>query len=221
MHPAHRAVRALLWGALLTWNSWGQQAPVPPPPAPPSRIKLDGPPGDYVVEMLPEGAKATTNPARFTYRGWLYVPEGLAFADPGSPNAAKYPAPERRVMEALAVARNEGIAAVVPFWSPEERKNILETVTDPAVNRGMNGFLKAVETSVFLAKVLYGPYTIMLVQHIGQALPSAQAPAHYTLKLVNGQYFLTNDLMADPVFTYLTEKYVRQLVAEMIGQKAR
>ncbi len=192
------------------------QAPVPPPPS--SRLKIDfaAPPQDHVVEFSPDKTRASLNPIRFTFRGWVYAPEGLSMT---SPDANKFPPEERRLRDALAAAKKQGIIAIVPFWSPAEQAGVKKTVSEPNVNAGMTSFLRSVENSIFLGKVLYGPYSIMLVQHIGESLPASQAPARYTLKKVGDQYYLTDDLSADPVFMYLTEKYVRQLVAQITGQQ--
>lgn len=192
------------------------QAPVPPPPTRSLKIDFSAPAQPQVVEFVPDKAKASANPIRLTFRGWLYTPEGLSMS---SPDVKDFPVEERRLVAALGEARKKGILAVVPYWSPAEQTTIRRNVSDPTVNVGMTNFLRSVENSVILAKVLYGQYTILLVQHVGQSLQSAQAPARYTMKKVGEEYYLTDDLSADPVFMYLAEKYVRQLVAQVSGQQ--
>ncbi len=192
------------------------QAPVAPAPAGSPRIDFSAPAKDQVVEFLPDKARASLNPIRLTFRGWLYTPEGLSFS---SPDAEKFPPEERRLLEAIAAAKKGGIVAIVPYWSPTEQAQIKKTVTEPTVSNGMTSFLRSVENSIILGKILYGPYSLMLVQHIGPSLPASQAPARYTMKKVGEQYYLTDELSADPVFMYLADKYVRQLVAQITGQQ--
>jgi hypothetical protein len=206
---------AALAGTIVLPQCFGQ-APVPPPPARSPKINFSAPAADHVVEFTPDKVRSSVNPVRLTFRGWLYTPEGLSFI---SPDVAKYPAEERRLLEAIAAARKGGIVAVVPYWAPAEQATVRKTVTQPSVSEGMTSFLRSVENSVILAKILYGPYSVMLVQHIGESLPSAQAPARYVMKKVGDEFYLTDELAADPVFVYMAEKYVRQLVAQITGQQ--
>src|SRR4051794_2029713 len=128
------------------------QAPVAPPPSRTPRVDLTAPAQDHVVELFPEKSKASQNPLRLTFRGWIYMPEGLSFT---APDAAKFPAEEQRLIEALTESKKRGIQAVVPYWAPAEQANVRKTVSEPSVSTGMTGFLRSVENSIFLAKILY------------------------------------------------------------------
>jgi hypothetical protein len=209
-------LRPFFWILLASGTFCLAQAPVPPPPAKIAKAIYELPPQDYTIELTPDKAKASQNPLRMTYHGWQYMPEGLALF---SEKAAAFPEEERRLLAAISAAKKDGIQAILPYWSPTDRPNISQTIAEPKVREGMTGFLRSIENSIVLAKVLYGQYSILLVHHVGLSNAS-QAPARYVMKKMGEQYFLTDELAADPAFIYMAEKYCRQLSAQISGQVA-
>ena len=126
--------RLIAWAALASGAHVWAQAPVPPPPSTSKKIDFNAPPQNHTITLVAPKSGSTTNPIQMTFKGWMYMPEGLSMS---SPDVEKFPREERRLTMALKESRLKGIEAVVPFWAPAEQANIKKNVTDPNVMKGI------------------------------------------------------------------------------------
>ncbi len=93
---------------------------------------------------------------------------------------------------------------VLNLWAPAERDAMKSTISDAAMFAGSKSFYKKTQMSAFMVKVLYGSYTIFLIQHSGNEI--GNTILEYPIVKIDNSYYLTNKLEADPIYTYITDK---------------
>ncbi len=161
--------------------------------------------GDRItVEFFPSGEPEKVNPVALSFSGKVY--EDLVLAD--SPEKSKLAEDEMFLAKAIAINRSGTLEDVLSLWSPGERPGIRKVAEDPKVFEANQKFYGSIEKSFLKAKILYGTYTIYIVKH---SAGSGEILKDYPVKKVEGKYFLTNALREDPVFQYLTTKYIKKL----------
>lgn len=81
--------------------------------------------------------------------------------------------------------------------------------SDPKLFEANRRLFSSIAKSYLKAKIYYGTYVIFSVKHLDRT--SGERLKDYPIKKVQGEYFLTNTLREDPVFQYLTTKYINKL----------
>lgn len=161
--------------------------------------------GDRItVEFYPTGESEKVNPVALSFSGKVY--EDLVLPD--SPEKSNLTDDEKFLAKAIAINKTGTLEDVLSIWSPGERPGVKKLAEDPKIFEANQKFYSSIEKSSLKAKILYGTYTIYIVKH---SAGSGELLKDYPVKKVEGQYFLTNALQADPVFQYLTTKYIKKL----------
>ena len=156
------------------------------------------------IEFYPTGESEKVNPVALSFSGKVY--ENLVLPD--SPEKSNLTEDEAFLAKAIAINKSGTLEDVLSLWSPSERPGIRKVAEDPKIFEANQKFYGAIEKSSLKAKILYGTYTIYIVKHSGA---SGEILKDYPVKKVEGKYFLTNALKEDPVFQYLTTKYIKKL----------
>ena len=162
--------------------------------------------GDRItVDLYPAGELEKVNPVTLSFSGKVY--ENLVLSDsPEKPNLSE---DEKFLAKAIAINKSGTLEDVLSIWSPSERPSIRKVAEDPKIFEANRKFYSTIEKSSLKAKILYGTYTIYIVNHSDRV--SGERLKEYPVKKVDGQYFLTNALSEDPVFQYITTKYMKKL----------
>jgi hypothetical protein len=160
-----------------------------------ARVSFDMVPDDAGTDM--------TNAVSMSFEATLY-PVGWWF---DQIEAKLYtPAPDEAfVIDALRINKTGTAQDIKNLWLPEDQADIAAVVANINSLKANQTFLANVQNSTFQAKILYGAYTIFLVQHSHATL--GQIVNFYTLKQVAGKYYLTNYLKSDNVLKVLLNKY--------------
>ena len=162
--------------------------------------------GDRItIELYPSGESEKVNPVALSFSGKVY--ENLVLPD--SLEKSNLPDDEKFLAKAIAINKNGTLEEVLSIWNPSEREDIKKVASDPKIFEANRKFYSTIEKSSLKAKILYGTYTIYIVNHSDRV--SGERLKEYPLKKVEGKYFLTNALSEDPVFQYLTTKYIKKL----------
>jgi hypothetical protein len=160
-----------------------------------ARVSFDMVPDDAGTDM--------SNAVSMSFEATLY-PVGWWF---DQIEAKLYtPAPDEAfVIDALRINKSGTVQDIKNLWLPEEQADIAAVVANINSLKMSQTFLTNVSNSTFQAKILYGAYTIFLVQHSHATL--GEIVNFYTLKQVAGKYYLTNYLKSDNVLKVLLNKY--------------
>jgi hypothetical protein len=156
------------------------------------------------VELFPENGSKTGNPVTLILNGKTYPTNGwfdeMTAAGTATPD-------EKFIIDAVSTNKSGTVNDVRSLWTPDEQNTSF--FSDPKIFASSQSFFKRFTGSAFLAKILYGSYTIFIVQHDVEGYGTT---IHgYPLKNINGRFYLTNKLKDDPVFLYLSEKYSKTL----------
>lgn len=161
--------------------------------------------GHITVEFFPADDAGKTNPVVLSFSGKLYdnlpLPEGGA--------ASSLAGDEKFIAKVIETNRRGGLEEVLQLWNPPERPEIRKVASDPQAFEANRKLYATIGKSFLRAKIYYGSYVIFIVRHTDGG--SGEIVKDYPLKKVGGEYLLTNLLGADPVFQYLTTKYVSKL----------
>lgn len=97
---------------------------------------------------------------------------------------------------------------VLELWNPPERDEVRSMVSDPEMFAANRRFYRGIEDSALVAKILYGPYILFYVQHVGAFDDFIK---EYPVLQTDTGYYLTNALQDDPIFQYFSTAYVERL----------
>jgi hypothetical protein len=157
------------------------------------------------VELYPQGD--TTNPISLIFNGKVYT-ESWWF-DEVVKNTFIASDDEKFIINVVETNQKGTPEDVLTLWSPAERDQMKSIIFDTDAFAGNQGFYKRIQSSAFMAKILYGSYIIFLIQHTGNEIGNL-IHEYPTLK-VDNNYYLTNKLQSDPMFLFMTEKYSKTL----------
>lgn len=161
--------------------------------------------GRIAVEFFPAGDAGKTNPVVLSFSGKLY--DNLPLPESGETSSLADD--EKFIAKVIATNRRGGLEELLQLWNPPERPEIRKRASDPQTFEANRKLYATIGKSFLKAKIYYGSYVIFIVRHTDGG--SGEIVKDYPLKKVGGEYLLTNLLGADPVFQYLTTKYVSKL----------
>ena len=161
--------------------------------------------GRISVEFFPADDAAKTNPVVLSFSGKLYDNVPLPEAFESAPLAED----ERFVAKVIATNKRGGLEELLQLWNPPERPEIRKLASEQQTFEANRKFYSTIGKSFLRAKIYYGSYVIFIVRHTDGG--AGEIMKDYPLKKVGGEYLLTNTLSSDPVFQYLTTKYVSTL----------
>lgn len=161
--------------------------------------------GRISVEFFPTGEAEKTNPVVLSFSGKLY--DNVLLPEPGKPSALADD--EKAVAKIIATNRRGTLEELLQLWNPPERTEIRRLASDPQLFDANRKFYGTIAKSFLRAKIYYGSYVIFIVRHTDGA--SGEVMKDYPLKRVGDEYLATNALSNDPVFQYLTTKYLAKL----------
>jgi hypothetical protein len=153
-------------------------------------------------EYYPSNVVTNDNPIVVSFNGRIYA-ESWWF-DEVENNEFSPSADESFVMLADSVNRNGGLNDLLQLWPPDERQEASDTFGDPSVLAGNQGYFRQLTNSAFLEKIAYGPYTIFLIEQSGTE--TGDVITEVPIIKDGSNYYLTNKLKSDPLFTFLIEK---------------
>jgi hypothetical protein len=120
---------------------------------------------------------------------------------------------EAFIFDALRINRDGTVQDIQNLWLPEERADISNVLANMDVLKANQSFLANLKNSTFLAKILYGNYTIFLIQHSSSTI--GDIVNFYTIKKLDGKYYLTNYLKNDSVLKVIIYKYLPTLTLKV------
>lgn len=150
------------------------------------------------------GGRAEENPVTVSFNGRTY--EGgwwLSRIEESALTEA-----ESFLANAIEANRDLSPDEVLELWNPPERDEVRSMVSDPEMFAANRRFYRGIEDSALVAKILYGPYILFYVQHVGAFNDFIK---EYPVVETGSGYYLTNALQADPVFQYFSTAYVESL----------
>lgn len=158
-----------------------------------------------LFDLFPEGENI--NPVSLAFTGKVYT-ESWWFDEVSK---GIYPAAddEKFIIKIVDTNLSGTPQDVLNLWAPAEREEMKSLIFDTNIFANNRAFAKKVQASAFMVKILYGNYTIFLVQDSGTTI--GDLITTYTLKKVDNSYYQTNLLEADPVYIYITQKYSKSL----------
>lgn len=161
--------------------------------------------GRITVEFFPAGDADKSNPVVLSFSGKLY--DNLPLPEPGEPSTLADD--EKFIAKVIATNRRGSLEELLQLWNPAERADIRRLASDPQAFDANRKFYTSIGKSFLKAKIYYGSYAIFIVRHTDGV--SGEVMKDYPLKKVGDEYLLTNALSNDPVFQYLTTKYLSKL----------
>jgi hypothetical protein len=160
----------------------------------------------HTLELRPKTDLRAAHPVKVTFDAAVYLHKGQGKE---ISRASKSP-DEVFVATALDVYRTGTVDQVLKLWLPEERVEKRQLL----LSEGGALFKKAQEThraithAELRAKVLYGDFVLLGVEY---RFATERTTLVYPIVSRGGQYFMTDGLSDDPVFTYLIDRVVRDL----------
>ncbi len=162
----------------------------------------------YSVELRPQGSTEGDGPAiTVTFEGKLY--EGDWWLSSIANEKRPLQADEQLIVDYLGVNRSGTAEDVLTLWQPEEREEVAQMVLDPQIFEANRSLFVDMTDSAFVAKLRYGAYTLFFIQHDSRGVGSRINA--YPVKEIDGAFYVTNELQADPVFQYFTTAYIKTL----------
>lgn len=156
------------------------------------------------IEFYPKGEEAEkTNPIVLSFNGTVYTELPLLGTDQNLQDAEKF------LTKAIVVNRSDSLDEIAALWNPKERQALRSLASDPRLLDANRKFYSTISKSYLKAKIHYGTYVILVIKHLDTV--SGVVWKDYPIKKIGSEYFLTNELQEDPVFQYLTTKYIRKL----------
>ncbi len=163
--------------------------------------------GEQRIEFRPEGDAGP--PIVLSFQGELYD-ESHWFSQlegRGGLGAA-----EAFVIRVVNTGRDGEPEDVVALWSPEDEAEIRASVSDASLWQRNQLMSQQMADSALRAKVRYGPYTLMFVQHSADTFEDFVNV--YPLLERDGRFYLTAALKADPLYRFFVQYYSSQLVID-------
>ncbi len=114
---------------------------------------------------------------------------------------------EKFLIDAVKVNTNGKLSDVKKLWTLDEQNTSF--FSDPKVFARSQSIFKRITSAAFLAKIIYGNYVIFIVQFNVEGYGTMVN--QYPLKKQGGKFYFTNELMKDPVYHYLHDKYAKTL----------
>ncbi len=158
-----------------------------------------------IIEFYPSGDSEKTNPVILSFNGKLYDDA----SQPELNENSNLPDDEKFLAKVITTNSKGTLNDLVLLWAPEERQDIRRLASDSQLFEANQKAYSNITKSYLKAKIYYGTYIIFIVKHIDRV--SGERFKDYPIKKVLGEYFLTNALSKDPVFQYLTTKYINKL----------
>ncbi|MFZ4858386.1 MAG: hypothetical protein ACOYL3_18525 [Desulfuromonadaceae bacterium] len=158
------------------------------------------------VEFYPNNV-VTGAPVSVTLKGKIYT--GSSWFDELAKIPGAFSPDEIFITNYVAANANGTASDIISSWEPDEKESISVKVSDSQMFTKNQTYFKRLTGSAFLARILYGEFSIFLVQHVaGQDNTDIHA---YPVRMVAGKYYMTNKLSSDPVFLYIVQKYKNTL----------
>jgi len=148
------------------------------------------------LNVYPINTTVNINYANIVLTGKLYAEDiWLESISDGITQAA----PDETFIASVVKMNRNGLQAdVLNTWNPDERSKMSSYVNNAVMFSKSQNWYKAVKYSAFLAKMIYGEFTVFAVQHSMQS--GSNIILLYPIKNVSGSYYLTNQLSEDPIF---------------------
>jgi len=159
------------------------------------------------IQLYTEGDSQTINPVSLMFNGKVYT-ESWWF-DEVVKNTFIASDDEKFILKVVETNQKGTPQDVLNLWSPSEQDQMKSIIFDADAFAGNQGFYKRIQSSAFMAKILYGSYIIFLIQHTGNEI--GNLIHEYPIIKVDNNYYLTNKLQSDPMFLFITEKYSKTL----------
>ncbi len=157
------------------------------------------------VEFYPNNV-TTGTPVIMLLQGKTY-PVGGWFDE--MEKSGKYEADEKFVIDFLRNNQRGELDKIVDMWLHDDRAEIKAKLSDPT-NMALNVVTQSkMKENTFLAKIAYGDYRIFIVQQYLEGY--GHIKDSYPVLKKDGRFYITNNLLNDPVFTYLSNKYMSML----------
>ncbi len=116
------------------------------------------------ISVFPMKSITEINPTIIRLNGKIYT--DTIWIDDIITGKVQAESDENFIARVLTVNQSGSAADVLSTWNPDERTQMSTYINKPelfVVNKNWN---KSIKYSAFLAKVLYGEYTVFVVQHI-------------------------------------------------------
>lgn len=173
-----------------------------------------------VIEFYPPGESSINgNPITLTFNGTIYT-DSWWFDEitTGSTTTGKFIAgnDEKFIISVVNTYQTGTVQDILNLWSPSDQSQIQADLSDTQLLTARQNFFKNAQYSALMVKMMYGAYTIFLIQHTGPIIGSTIQ--EFPIVNINGNYYLTNRLQSDPIFVYIVDKYISALTFKQRAQ---
>ncbi|MCF6212302.1 MAG: hypothetical protein L3K24_16935 [Gammaproteobacteria bacterium] len=166
------------------------------------------------VKLVP-AVGSDKNPIYIKYKGKQYGDKGLKFSV-ARKEQENLLSVEKFVIELVDVLREGSPVQFAKFWEPKSQASIVPFYES---NKGRWDREKSVAQAVserrFVQLILYGDYALIQILEIYK--DGKYWVRTYPVKIIGSDYYLSNDLKEDPLYTYILEKYGRDFANKVKG----
>lgn len=168
--------------------------------------------GQINLQLVPDGTTSILNPIKVSFNGAIYSDSWWI----SEVAAGKFSPSVDELFMIKAIAKNSSgsLEDILTLWPDDEKNEIRDLFSDKIVFDGNQGFFKRVKDTAFMAKLLYGPYTIFIIQYTGDTI--GNIIEDYPTLLSGGNYYLTNNLKNDTIYICMVEKLKKTITIKTL-----
>ena len=163
--------------------------------------------GQASVTFYPPGPGPKINPITLTFRGRVY--DKGAWLRRMTDQRQKLDADEEFLVRVIAANQKGTPAEILDLWDPAETKEIKSSLDNPQEVAKNSAFFRNIEDTALIAKVYYGQYLFMVVQHSGAMIKNVVQV--YPIRISGNKFMLTNRLQDDAMLQFLFFVYGEQI----------